>query len=114
MTITLKKNFDIPLVKVTKFCQKWQIVEFAFFGSVLRDDFNSNSDIDCLVQFSDEADWSLFDRVKMKQELAIIFGRKVDLVNRKSIENSQNWLRKQEILNNQKVIYVKKFMRNLN
>jgi len=107
MTTTLNRNFDIPLTEVTKFCQKWQIIEYALFGSVLRDDFNSNSDIDCLVKFSDYADWSLFDRVKMKQELAVIFGRKVDLVNRKSIENSQNWLRKQEILKNQKVIYVK-------
>jgi hypothetical protein len=107
MTETLSKNFHIPLGKIAKFCQKWEIVEFALFGSVLRDDFNSNSDIDCLVKFSHHADWSLFDRVKMKEELAVILERKVDLVNRKSIENSENWLRKQEILKSTKVIYVK-------
>lgn len=107
MTAILSKNFQIPLAKIAEFCQKWEIVEFALFGSVLRDDFNSNSDIDCLVEFSRYADWSLFDRVKMKEELALILARKVDLVNRKSIENSENWLRKQEILKSTKVIYVK-------
>lgn len=107
MTVTYCKNFDLPLAKIAEFCQKWKIIEFAIFGSILRDDFNSNSDIDCLVKFSDHADWSLFDRVKMKEELALILDKKVDLVNRKSIENSENWLRKQEILKSTKVIYVK-------
>lgn len=107
MTKILSKNFDISLSTIAEFCQKWQIVEFALFGSVLRDDFNANSDIDCLVKFSNNADWSLFDRVKMKEELTLIFKRKVDLVNKKSIENSQNWLRKQEILKTTHIIYVK-------
>ena len=106
MTTILSKNIDIPLSKISEFCHKWQIVEFSLFGSVLRDDFNSNSDIDCLVKFSDEANWSLFDRVKMKEELTKIFTRKVDIVNRKLIENSQNWLRKQEILSTTQIIYV--------
>ena len=105
MTPTLIKNINLPLSQIRQFCQKWQIVEFGLFGSVLRDDFRPDSDIDCLVKFSEMADWSLFDRVKMKQELAIILNRKVDLVNRKSIENSQNWLRKKEILSTTKVIY---------
>lgn len=108
MTAILSKNFPIPMAKIAEFSQKWKIVEFAVFGSVLREDFNSNSDIDCLVKFSDDADWSLFDRVKMKEELAVILERKVDLVNRKSIENSENWLRKQEILTSTEIIYIKK------
>ncbi|MBF2056895.1 MAG: nucleotidyltransferase domain-containing protein [Cyanobacterium sp. T60_A2020_053] len=106
MTITYCKNLDVPLAKIAKFCQKWNIVEFAVFGSVLRDDFNAHSDVDCLVKFSDHADWSLFDRVKMKEELTLILNNKVDLVNRKSVENSENWLRKQEILKSSKIIYV--------
>ncbi|MTF37873.1 nucleotidyltransferase domain-containing protein [Cyanobacterium aponinum UTEX 3221] len=107
MTTTLNRNFNIPLKKIAEFCHKWEIIEFAVFGSILRDDFSSDSDIDCLVKFSENSYWSLFDRVKMKEELALILNRKVDLVNRKSIENSENWLREQEILKTNKVIYVK-------
>ena len=105
MTTNLVKNIDLPMPQIREFCQRWQIVEFAIFGSVLRDDFHHDSDIDCLAKFSDKSDWSLFDRVKMQQELAIILNRKVDLVNKKSIENSQNWLRKREILNTAQIIY---------
>jgi len=108
MNTNLVTNINLPMPQLEKFCQHWQIVEFALFGSVLRDDFTSDSDIDCLVKFSDIADWSLFDRVKMQQELEAIVNRKVDLVNKKSIENSENWLRKAEILNTAQTIYVTK------
>ncbi|WP_069790828.1 nucleotidyltransferase family protein [Cyanobacterium sp. IPPAS B-1200] len=102
----INKSIYIPRKKIALFCQKWKIVEFAFFGSILREDFNINSDIDCLVKFSNEADWNLFDRVKMQRELELILGRKVDLINKKSIENSKNWLRKKEILGTKQIFYI--------
>ncbi|NJL90189.1 MAG: nucleotidyltransferase family protein [Coleofasciculaceae cyanobacterium SM2_1_6] len=108
MTTNLVENINLPMPQIQDFCQHWQIVEFALFGSVLRDDFRPDSDIDCLVKFADTADWSLFDRAKMQQELEIIMNRKIDLVNKKSIENSENWLRKREILNTAKTIYATK------
>ena len=106
MNTHLATNINLPMPQIHEFCQRWQIVEFSLFGSVLRDDFRPDSDIDCLVKFSEESDWSLFDRVQMQQELAVIMNMKVDLVNKKSIERSQNWIRKKAILNTAQIIYV--------
>lgn len=83
---------------IDAFCRRWRTTEFALFGSVLRDDFGPDSDIDVLVTFAPDATWSLFDYVAMEEELGRILGRKVDLVNRRAIEQSSNWLRRREIL----------------
>ncbi|WP_017302986.1 nucleotidyltransferase family protein [Spirulina subsalsa] len=87
-------------------CQKWKIIEFALFGSVLRDDFQPDrSDVDVLVVFHRDAHWTLFDLVDIEDDFKKILGRDVDLVERESIEKSDNPFRKQEILNSLKVIY---------
>ncbi|MEM9272319.1 MAG: nucleotidyltransferase domain-containing protein [Cyanobacteria bacterium P01_F01_bin.143] len=74
---------QLPQVQINEFCETWKIKELALFGSVLRDDFHPDSDIDILVTFRLNADWSLFDHVKMQQELADILEREVDLGNSK-------------------------------
>jgi len=103
-----KYAIEIQIDKIENFCQKWKIKEFALFGSVLRDDFNPiKSDVDVLLTFFNEQDLSLFDLVDMKEELEIMFQRKVDLVSKKSIEKSKNPYRKKEILENYEVIYDK-------
>ena len=99
------KNIEIPLDKIADFCQRWKIIEFAFFGSVLRDDFRPDSDIDVLVKFAPDARWTLFNHVDMQDELEAIFGRKVDLVSKRGIERSRNYIRRKAILNSAKVIY---------
>ncbi|CUS04329.2 conserved protein of unknown function [Candidatus Promineifilum breve] len=81
-----------------RFCRHWAIVEMAVFGSVLRDDFGPESDIDVLVTFSTEAEWGLLDHVQMESELAELLGRPVDLLTRRAVERSQNPLRRSEIL----------------
>ena len=93
-------NARIPLdrKKITIFCQQWKIAELAFFGSVLREDFRPDSDVDILVTFTPDAEWSLFDHVAMEEELSAILGRKVDLVSRRSITRSSNWIRRKAIL----------------
>jgi uncharacterized protein len=63
------KNVFLPQKEISDFCQRWQISEFALFGSVLRDDFGPDSDLDVLVTFAPEADWSLFDHLRMEEEL---------------------------------------------
>lgn len=98
-------NIPLPMDAIREFCQRWSIVEFALFGSVLREDFNSESDIDVLVQFREDAHLTLFDLVKMGDEIEAIFGRKVDLIDRKGVEESPNYLRRKEILNSARVIY---------
>ncbi len=97
----------LPKVQINEFCDRWKIRELALFGSVLRDDFRPDSDIDVLVTFCPNADWSLLDRVKMQQELGNILERKVDLVSKRAIKRSHNWIRRREILETAKIIDVK-------
>ena len=101
----LVKNIEIPKTQITKFCQKWEVKELALFGSILREDFTPDSDIDILISFKPNHCWTLLDRVDMQDELTEIFGRKVDLVNKQGIERSQNYLRKNNILDSAQVIY---------
>ena len=66
--------------QIADFCQKNYIKKFAYFGSVLRDDFRSDSDIDVLVEFDhNKHPIGLFEVVRMELELSDIIGRKVDL-----------------------------------
>lgn len=87
-------------------CQRWRIVELDFFGSVLRDDFGPNSDVDVLVTFAPEAAWGLLDHVQMEEELSTLLGRKVELVSRRAIERSPNWIRRRAILDSAERYYV--------
>lgn len=102
------KPLPIPLpeAQIIDFCHRWQIAEFALFGSVLRDDFRPDSDIDVLVTFTPQAKRGLLTLARMKHELEDLFGRKVDLVSKRAIENSDNWIRRQEILGTAQTIYV--------
>ncbi len=100
------KNISLPHDKIADFCRRWQINEFALFGSVLRNDFGPNSDLDVLVTFAPEADWSLFDHIRMQQELNHLLNRKVDLLSRQAVEQSHNEPRRREILNSAQAIYV--------
>jgi uncharacterized protein len=87
---------------IEAFCRKWQIDEFSLFGSVLRDDFSPESDIDVLIEFSKQADWSLYEWVEMKEELESLFDRKVDLVSKEGLKNP---FRRKAILSSREVLY---------
>ncbi|NEP58100.1 MAG: nucleotidyltransferase family protein [Symploca sp. SIO2G7] len=102
----LVTNIEIPEAKIKHFCQRWEITEFALFGSVLRDDFRPDSDIDTLVSFAPDAHHTLLDLVYMEQELQEIFRRDVDLVSKKGVESSRNYLRRKAILSSAQIIYV--------
>ncbi|WP_319421843.1 nucleotidyltransferase family protein [Pleurocapsa sp. FMAR1] len=99
------QNIDIHSDKIKRFCNQWQIIEFALFGSVLRDDFNVSSDIDVLVSFDPNTKRGLTETLQMQDELEAIFDRKVDLIVKAAIERSDNWLRKNNILDSAQVIY---------
>lgn len=107
MKNTDTSNADLSRAKdmIADFCRRWKITEFAVFGSILRDDFHNDSDIDVLVTFSPDASWSLFDHVDMQDELSEILGRKVDLLSRRGIEKSRNYIRREAILSSARVIY---------
>ncbi|MFO8006536.1 MAG: nucleotidyltransferase domain-containing protein [Candidatus Brocadiia bacterium] len=89
-----------------RFCRRWRITEFALFGSVLREDFGPDSDVDVLVTLAPDADWSLLDPVAMEEELSGLLGRDVDIVTRRSVERSANWIRRREILESAEPYYV--------
>ena len=101
-------NAKLPLdrEKIAAFCQRWQIIELSLFGSALRDDFGPNSDVDVLVTFSPAAKWGLFDLIQMQDELKEIFQREIDLAERKSVEQSENYIRRRHILSDLESIYV--------
>jgi predicted nucleotidyltransferase len=89
---------DYDKEKLRGFCRKWKITEFSLFGSVVRDDFGPESDVDVLVTFAPDARWSLFDMSDMHDELKILFDRDVDLLTRRAVEGSLNPIRKTSIL----------------
>jgi len=100
-----KQPVHISRNKVASFCRRWKVVEFSLFGSILREDFRPDSDIDVLVKFAPEARVSLFDLVEMEDELKGVFGREVDLVEKDAILQSENYIRRKNILENTEVIY---------
>jgi len=101
-----KVKIKVPKAKIAEFCKRWNISELAIFGSALRADFRPDSDVDVLVSFTPEAKVTLFDMVNMQDELKQIFGRDVDLISKRGVENSRNYLRRKAILESAQVIHV--------
>lgn len=97
-----ENNLQIPFERLVEICRKWRITEFALFGSVLRDDFRPESDVDVLVTFSQGAEWSLWDLFDLEDELKNLLGRSVDLIEKKALRNP---FRRNEILNTCRVLY---------
>jgi hypothetical protein len=98
MTVKL----SLPKEEIEEFCLRWKVDEFSLFGSVLRDDFDLDSDIDILVSLSEDADLDLYDWIAMIEELEEIFGREVDLVEKSTLKNP---FRRHAILTNREIIY---------
>jgi predicted nucleotidyltransferase len=104
MPVASAVDFHRP--ELVAFCRRWKIRELAAFGSVLREDFRADSDVDLLVTFHPDANWGLLEQATMESELAAILGRSVDLVSRRAIERSPNWIRRQAILESAETIHV--------
>ena len=100
-----ERAIGISQEQVADFCRRWQIGEMALFGSVLRDEFGPESDLDVLVTFAPGAEWGLLDHVRMEQELAGLLGCKVDLLTKRAVQRSPNWILRREILGTAEVIY---------
>ena len=96
-------NIEIPTDKIAVFCRRYQIRELALFGSVLREDFNPNSDVDILIDFEPGVDetLTLMDLAGMQIELSEMLQRNVDLVLRDGLKP----LLKDEILVHREVVY---------
>jgi len=95
----------IPQREIRAFCKKYGIKEIALFGSALSGEINEESDIDLLITFQDNSHHTVFDLVRMKQELQQIFKCKIDLVSKRGIESSRNYIRKNAILDSAEIVY---------
>lgn len=102
---TVYKRLKIDPKILANLCQENKIKELAVFGSILRDDFDENSDIDLLVSYQPTAKRGLIQKIQMIETLKLLFNRDVDLVSKKAIQNSHNWIRRQNILDSAEVIY---------
>jgi hypothetical protein len=100
------QNFDLSMVQLKALCDRWQITEFALFGSVLRDDFRPASDVDVLISFAPNARKGLLTLARIKHELEDSLHRDVDILTKQSIEQSQNLTRRHDILRSAQVLYV--------
>lgn len=107
MAMQINGNISVPDEKIADFCRKWRVTEFALFGSVLRDDFRPDSDVDVLLTFEDDAPWSLWDIVDMQEELRGVFGRDVDVAERPAVEASRNPFRRRGILHSAQVVHTR-------
>ncbi|MBE9079160.1 nucleotidyltransferase domain-containing protein [Romeria aff. gracilis LEGE 07310] len=100
----LQTRLRVTQAEVVEFCQRWNIVELALFGSVLRDDFRADSDVDVLVTYGQGHHLRFQDWLTMKTELERRFGRSVDVVEKALLKNPY---RRSEILRTHQVIYSK-------
>ncbi|WP_416672376.1 nucleotidyltransferase family protein [Egbenema bharatensis] len=107
--ISLSRLYDrlgITPTQLAEFCQRWHVAELALFGSILRDDFRPDSDVDVLIAYQPASKRGLFEKMAMQEELQQLLHRQVDLVSKKAIEQSRNRIRRDNILNSAEIIYV--------
>ncbi|HSZ56637.1 MAG TPA: nucleotidyltransferase domain-containing protein [Tepidisphaeraceae bacterium] len=95
-------KINVDREKIVEFARKWHLREFSLFGSVLRDDFQPDSDVDVLISFMPGHAMTLESFIEMRDELRGIFGREVDLVEKQLVRNP---FRRHEILTTRQVLY---------
>ena len=98
-------DIEVPDETLQGMCRQWKIRRLELFGSALADRLGPHSDIDLLAEFEADEQWSLMDLARAEEEFSQLFGRKVDLVDRKSLERSANLIRRDAILNSTEVVY---------
>ena len=101
----IRHGIELDSETIRDFCRRWKIKELSVFGSILRDDFRPDSDIDFLAVFEDDAEWDLFDDLHMRDELATILRRKVEIIDRLAVETGGNRFVLKEVLSTAEHIY---------
>jgi len=99
-------QIEVAKDKIAAFCRRNHIRALLLFGSVLRDDFRPDSDVDVLVDFEQGYEPGLMQMVGVEKELSEILGRNVDLVERQSVEKSENYIRRRHVLESLEPVYV--------
>jgi hypothetical protein len=104
--MTVSIDHLVPPEELHALCRQWRVAQLCVFGSALRDDFRPDSDVDLLVTFMSDARWRARDLLRLQDDLEALFGRKVDLVERAAVEESENWIRRRHILDHAEPVYV--------
>ena len=102
-------QLDSP--EIRGFCIKWKIKQLSVVGSILRDDFLPDSDVDFLAEFEQSAvtqNYDLFDDIHMHDELSQIVGREVDIIDRSVIESGSNRYIRAELLGTAEAVYARR------
>jgi predicted nucleotidyltransferase len=101
-----RHGVSLPVDRIAEICRKYDVVELSVFGSVLREDFGPESDVDFLAVFRRDDYGPWMSKVQeLERELGALVGREVDVVAKDSILQSENWIRKNHILSSAKVVY---------
>jgi predicted nucleotidyltransferase len=98
----MRLRIEAPQKAIEAFCRKWKITELALFGSVLRDDFRPDSDVDVLIAFAEDSHWSLYDILDIQDELKTMLGHEIHITEKPAMRNP---FRRYEILRTAQVIY---------
>ena len=97
---------DLPLDEIQKLCRRFGVDELAVFGSGLSHEFQPDSDLDFLVRFRSESEKPWMGHFQeLERELSQLLGRAVDLVDRETVEQSRNWIRRRAILESARTLY---------
>ncbi len=106
MTQVFRSGITLPNERIARLCQKYQVEELSVYGSVLRDDFGPDSDVDFLVVFKDgdAGPWmsKVFD---LERDLTALLGRRAEVATKRGVEQSANWLTRPAILDSAQVVY---------
>lgn len=94
-------RIEIDEAQLADICRRYHVRELALFGSVLRDDFDGESDIDILVEFEPDAPIGLIEHYDLQQELVTLLGREVDLISKRGL----NPIIRDEVLDAARVVF---------
>jgi|SRR5271170_5936870 len=95
-------RIELPVKQIEAFCRKFGVQEFSLFGSVLRDDFGPDSDVDVMLKFLPGRGFTFENTPDIQDELKAMFGRPVDVIEKGRIRNV---FRRHAILNSYRVVY---------
>ncbi len=101
----MSARIPLPQNRIGAFCRTWRITELDLFGSVLREDFHDDSDVDVMVSFAADARWTFDDLLAMEEELGKLLGRRVEFVERSVVEGHRNYLMREHILTTAQRVY---------
>jgi predicted nucleotidyltransferase len=101
-----RHGITLPLDRIAELCREYDVAELSVFGSLLREDFGPESDIDFLVVFQgdDYGPW-MGKLQRLEEKLGSLLGRVTELVPKESVVRSENWIRRNHILGTAQVIY---------